>query len=359
EKAPKPPIEINPSLPRPLNAIILLSLAKDPAQRFQSADAFRTALGNVAGVPSPGLPAAASVAPLAAETASSFGVSQAPSQASPAPHSPSPPPMPFPPKPGGYRGLYMALGALLVVIVIVASAIELPRWMKTRAGEKASTPASAQAPAQTPSDQLQPAASGSASAATVSAGLPAETSPAVTEPPSSNAGASKPATSAPAASNPAPSPPAVASTKAAKRFRPFTPKSQATSNGGTQGAAGPASGSPAGSVQETAQTPPATTSSADAAASQQANPALQDLQDRMDKLSSRASAVDQSLKALQQQQASSGLTLRGDVSSSWIRMKGFMDRADAAISAGHPLVAKHSMDLAEREVDFLEKFLGR
>lgn len=79
----------------------------------------------------------------------------------------------------------------------------------------------------------------------------------------------------------------------------------------------------------------------------------------MDLLTSRANTIDQSLKTLQQQQASSGLTLRGDVSGSWNRMTGFMDRAGTALSAENPLVAKRSMDLAEREIDFLEKFLGR
>ena len=43
-ETPRPPIEINPSLPPQLNAIILTALAKDPAARFQNADAFRNAL---------------------------------------------------------------------------------------------------------------------------------------------------------------------------------------------------------------------------------------------------------------------------------------------------------------------------
>jgi serine/threonine protein kinase len=42
--APQPPIEINPLISRPLNDLILLSLAKDPALRFQSAEAFAKAL---------------------------------------------------------------------------------------------------------------------------------------------------------------------------------------------------------------------------------------------------------------------------------------------------------------------------
>ena len=47
EKNPVPPIQIDPSLPAPLSEIILTAIAKDPAQRFQSADAFRAALESV------------------------------------------------------------------------------------------------------------------------------------------------------------------------------------------------------------------------------------------------------------------------------------------------------------------------
>src|SRR5580692_11473253 len=44
---PTPPIDIKPGLPPALNEIILLAIAKDPAGRFQSADAFKNALSRV------------------------------------------------------------------------------------------------------------------------------------------------------------------------------------------------------------------------------------------------------------------------------------------------------------------------
>src|SRR5512140_1736805 len=56
---PVPPIDVDPQLPAALNEIILLSIAKDPAKRFQSADAFRSALGSVSG----GAPAPVPAAP--------------------------------------------------------------------------------------------------------------------------------------------------------------------------------------------------------------------------------------------------------------------------------------------------------
>ena len=47
EQIPKAPIVHKPGLPENLNQIILMALAKDPAKRFQTADAFRGALNTV------------------------------------------------------------------------------------------------------------------------------------------------------------------------------------------------------------------------------------------------------------------------------------------------------------------------
>ena len=53
KEIPKPPLELNPALPLALNEIILMAIAKDPAQRFQSADAFNNALSNLRVTSSP------------------------------------------------------------------------------------------------------------------------------------------------------------------------------------------------------------------------------------------------------------------------------------------------------------------
>src|SRR5260370_42102666 len=47
EKNPVPPITLDGKLPQILNDVILMSIAKDPEQRFQSAEAFGAALGSV------------------------------------------------------------------------------------------------------------------------------------------------------------------------------------------------------------------------------------------------------------------------------------------------------------------------
>src|SRR5258708_6801420 len=50
-KDPPPPISVDPSLPLPLSEIILRALAKDAAERFQSAKEFRLALETVRHAP--------------------------------------------------------------------------------------------------------------------------------------------------------------------------------------------------------------------------------------------------------------------------------------------------------------------
>lgn len=64
KELPKPPITVRPDLPSALNEIILIALAKEPAKRFQSADAFRNALKSAFGpAPSP-VPTVQSTVPI-------------------------------------------------------------------------------------------------------------------------------------------------------------------------------------------------------------------------------------------------------------------------------------------------------
>src|SRR5436305_15107221 len=117
QSTPTPPIALDPKLPQALNDIILLSVAKDPAHRFQSAGAFRQALSNVA-------PAVAKAAPVAAAAT---------------------PPKEFhlieptaPVKPGSRRGLWMAVGAVAVIAVLIA-VVQFGPW--THAAPKSMPPA--------------------------------------------------------------------------------------------------------------------------------------------------------------------------------------------------------------------------
>jgi len=47
QEIPRPPIEIVPAIPKALSDAIMIAVSKSPAQRFQSADAFRSALSHV------------------------------------------------------------------------------------------------------------------------------------------------------------------------------------------------------------------------------------------------------------------------------------------------------------------------
>ena len=47
KETPRPPIEIQPTVPKAVSDLIMMSVAKDPTQRFQTADAFRNALAQI------------------------------------------------------------------------------------------------------------------------------------------------------------------------------------------------------------------------------------------------------------------------------------------------------------------------
>jgi serine/threonine-protein kinase len=157
-EAPRPPIELQPELPVALNQIILMAIAKEPSRRFQTATAFRNALNNVResvresvrdnvqGVsPTAEVAAAAISAPAAATAAmgsfpspvtseskvATFAATPASTQAMPMPNAPLPPP-----PPPSHRGLYMTLGALIVLVGLVVAGIYLPKKGKADADDQ-------------------------------------------------------------------------------------------------------------------------------------------------------------------------------------------------------------------------------
>jgi serine/threonine protein kinase len=136
-ETPRPPIEVQPELPLALNQIILMAIAKDPVRRFQTATAFRNALNTVRVSPTAEVAAAIS-APAASTAAATANMSSFQSPVTPVspiatatPGSTQPMPMPnapLPPPPStSHRGLYMTLGALIVLVGLVVAGIYLPR----------------------------------------------------------------------------------------------------------------------------------------------------------------------------------------------------------------------------------------
>ena len=80
---------------------------------------------------------------------------------------------------------------------------------------------------------------------------------------------------------------------------------------------------------------------------------------QMDQLASRAGSVHDSLENLRRQQAAQGLGLRGDIASTQERMNTYLGKAQAAMRKEDIRGSKKYMELAEPEIEKLEKFLGR
>jgi serine/threonine-protein kinase len=359
---PQPPIEVNPAIPEGLNAIILIALAKDPAQRFQSADAFRNALKSFCAAPSgqeaaAAVGAAAAVAAMAAPTAAS---SAAPGSAtsvlsSPAPVAPAsvpaaayaaPPastplaqPMQAPVvaspapvyaqsavrqeapaqasarPPRSNKALWIATGAIAAVLALVAVGIAVPHWMKTHAAGSANTSdASSTAPAIQPAAPITPS---DASPAPAPAAQPAP----MTMQPAPAVGAAAPA-----------------SRQASKPSAAVAPESPA--------AAAPVS-APAPIVVAAPQ-PPAGPSPQE----------IQLVQDRLTDVNARASTARRQVQQIRSQQEQMGLGLRGDVESAESRLDTYLRAANSDLQRGNVTAATQDLNKAEPELNTLERFLG-
>jgi hypothetical protein len=130
-------------LPAALNQIILMAIEKDPAQRFQSADAFRNALKSASGTLPTARPAASQSALAAlAGPASATPVLHNDALVAPVLESSGASSQPVPSMPQlsaqqkSHRGLYMTLGAMIVLAVLVVAGIYVPRRAKTSANEE-------------------------------------------------------------------------------------------------------------------------------------------------------------------------------------------------------------------------------
>jgi eukaryotic-like serine/threonine-protein kinase len=356
KEAPKPPVELHPGLPATLNEIILMAIAKDAVQRFQTAEAFRNALSSVPVVatstaaleaitvdsmqalPSlPTPPAATPVRPVSAPVAA-FKTPTA------APLNPTPTPMPPPSAGSGHRGLYMTLGALIVLAVLVVAGIYVPRISNTHAKspDTSSMPQTADTSAPQPSEPAPATPAPDAASSTGSTMSSDSTTP-----------AAAPATSTPASGYSAATPP------------PPTPTAPAMMQSGMTAPA--KSGSQARAKKLMAQNTPPSGMTSDAPAAPQADNAMaagpseaemDELEKDVDQLSNRAAAVNSGLDRLQQQQAASGYGLRGDMVERQASMKANLYKAEEAMQHHDVVRAKKYVDMTGKDLEALEKFLG-
>jgi serine/threonine protein kinase len=228
------------------------------------------------------------------------------------------------------RGLYMGLGALVVVGVLFAAGFYLPRRLKAHAGEgKAAFPAKPSATGQATS---QPAGSPATSSAVAAPGVTAQSSqtsvPEKTGQPAADASSGTAASHADSAGN---------------------------IKHSSQGA--PASAEQRRVAAERAQAQ-AEAAAAEAARAKAAAEDLKEAEALEDQLNGRAASVSQSLDNLKGQQSAQGYGLRGDVVSAEQRMQSYMSKAQAALQRQDGPSAKKFFEQADREISFLEKFLG-
>ena len=341
---PKPPVEIKPDLPEAVSKIILKAMEKDPAKRFQSADSFLEAVETAArnsGVVREATQALSAVqsspgaeVPLRKE-ATVLLTENIDSRVSPESaqvHQDAP--VTFPPRSGQpHRGLYIGLGALIVLLVLVAAGISAPHWLRTRAKEGTSAvPSKDSSP--------KPTDGGAAGLEPVGPG-PVSTTPLATS-------AEIPALNATAAELSPPAPTVQPARGAHKKGR-AGPVSSATAK---NPASTESQASPVGGHQQDesgAGVPPAP-SEADQ---------LAELDRQADQLSGRETAISASLDTLQRQQNTHGLQLRGDIVAAQSRMRTYLAKAQAALQAQDIRNARKYLELAEPEAEKIEKFLGR
>ncbi len=321
----KRPIELRPDLPQGLNDMILMAMSKDPAMRFQTADAFRAALASVRQSLGTGQQAATPLmtqitppawtpAPAVAQPGTSAAPPRVPTQPVLQPTANQMPPTAVvAAQASSHRGLYITLGAVIVLVVLVAAGFAVPRYLKARAsGQQSALPQN--------SDQ-GPAA------------------PVQAKPVSTPANASPDSASGNAAASPATDPAAEAKAAAAAK------RKQA------QDAAAAAAAQAAADAQAQAE------AQARAVAEARAQ-ALAQAEHQMDQLNGRVASVKASLGTLKSSMSAQGLGLRGDMVAAEARMDNDVTKAQQALDAQNPDRAQTYMKQAEAEVEKLEKFLG-
>jgi len=156
-ETPPAPITLRGDLPPALSEIIMMAIAKDPNNRFQSADALRAALSSVpvSDLPkanttvTPGAASKSTGATTLMDTPVTLRVTPTPpSSRTPAPMA-TPPPMPAtelmnpgsppaavvppPARPSSNRGVWLALGVLIGVGAIITAGMYIPRHYGTHA----------------------------------------------------------------------------------------------------------------------------------------------------------------------------------------------------------------------------------
>jgi serine/threonine protein kinase len=364
-ETPPEPVTLRGDLPAGLNQIIMMAIAKDPANRFQSADAFRAALSSV------------EVSQLPASNTTAVTPTPKPSGATtlvdtphtpriaptPAPRTPAPVPTPTPARvgtpapatmpitspgvpasaaagavpappmarPSSSRGVWLAIGVLLTVSVLIAAGTYIPKHMGTHADpKKAMFPASG---------------SGAPPVASTAGPSDSTTTPATPSTPTVNLQSDQ------------------GSLKVDSDGSVSIDSPQGSMHVDAKTGSVSMSGKPSTKAKQNVASGNPTPSRADAAvdAGPPPGPSPEEIakaEDEADKLNVRAETATQSVETLRKQQQAAGYNLRADIASSEQRMQLYMSKGNSALKAQDLKNAQTYFDMAEAEVTKIEKFLG-
>jgi eukaryotic-like serine/threonine-protein kinase len=327
---PLAPVEVNHQLPPPLSDIIVCAMAKDPANRFQNAQALSNALRQVAAMQND--PTKAGEVAFTAVTLP--GAPQPAAQAVAAVASAAPLVQPS----SGHRGVWITVGALAVLVVVACAAIGLPRLLHTSAktesgGDQAVQTSQAVPSTPTPAPASTVPAGPAADAAATAAPSPAAPPPAVDAPSTVNSGTgSAPQTPIPPSTE---KPPRLKVEVNGKSPRPdYHP---------------PAQPDVAAQADTTGQPANIGPSAED----------VEQVHEQMTGLDARASAVTASVEGLKRQQEADALGLRRDMAAAYARMNTYLRSAQDELNSGNITAARSHMDKADKEISTLESFLGK
>jgi serine/threonine protein kinase len=233
---------------------------------------------------------------------------------------------PHPPQAGNRRGLYMALGSIVTLAVLIAAAIEGPKFLRTHA---AGNP-----PKTTVQDSVPPA---SQPTPVQTAPVPAQTTPV---PAQTTTGAEPAASQSTGQTATAGSSTSPAATVAQDR----------RSLNGQAAAAGRGPASQSGSQPATGPQPQQ--------ASQARNQQISAVRQEYNSLAINVNSAKESLRSIKEQMASQGLGLRSDVREAETRMTYLLGEAKDKLKNGDAEGAKHDLEMAQLALDQVEKFLG-
>lgn len=366
QQNPVKPIELDPHVPAAMNDVIMMAISKDRAQRFQTADAFHTALiasvGGVAAATRP-MAAAAAYAPPPPPVVVAAPPPPPPPPPAPAPvptvvtappkptqvMQPPPPPPPVMQSSGGSssKGLWIGLA---VVVVAAAGGVGVwkgPEWFGSGSAAKTETPATT---TQQPPQQSQPGTVPDQGSNTPSGGTPANPSgPTATEPPPNTAASPQlPAiggrTQQSQPQAPAPQRPAV--------------QTQPVSTPPVQQPQQTRPSSPVAATPQYQVEPPAQTQQPQRGPDPQVARELEELRQQFNALSTRFASAQESVRRLEAQQQRQGFGMRRDVREAVTRFQYLMKESSDSLVGRNAESARTNLQMAERNLERIEKFLG-